>query len=975
MQRFIGRAISCILAAAFVFAAAPPAVAATTSTVNGAVRDADGRPLAGAEVTLSGVVRLSKVTDNAGDFTFSDVPTGLYTIQISKPGFETYRNDNVAAFIGETVTVNATLAAASFSSLKTIASVSTTTPGVAPINTSTAAVNTISSQVFTDQGSQQVTKVLNETPGIFTYTSGNAASPDAPQIPQIRGALPYETESLIDGHPVSVGFSGFFSPTLINPALLQDVEVVKGPGSMPTEINYAIGGTVNYRTLDPTSTPQQSFQVGTDRWGALTTAIKATGSTLHHKLDYAAGFASDGDPGPLQNYRVGGSQLPLVYGLAPYSINGQQLATFPEGENLTSIPPSFLQYAGEPGSVQLNEPLYACCTPLDSGYHSTSELAKLRINFSAESALTLSYLGGQSVAGTADLNANVTTPVGTTGQSLSIFSPCFDPLLQATASPCDYTGSVPAGSAIPFDTIAWDNGSEWIQQNLFQGEFRTTIGQATLLARYYTGALNDNETIGQTAPTVWYAKAWGGVPLCPVGATAGEESCTLANGTTVAPTETYFNGQSTEFETGDSFNQTYTEDKMNGESVELSRMYGNDTFTLSYDRSYQASSEYIDEAFADLNEFEVPPGSNQTFDTIALRGNIFLKPRLTLALADYAIDYSSHYTPDGGVTWDNSTHGYNAPRAALTWQPNADTSWRFSLGSSIAPPYMSLLSSPGSAPQSLVQPATYYTQNLNNGNIEPETAFGYDLGVDRRIARSTAVSADVYLTNLHNMFLSSTFENGTYEGLPVYATQTQNLGQARYEGVEVSIAHTPQFGFGWRAQGSLQRAYTYNLPPYFYCAIPGPGCAYTQNLGVVPNVNFSGSGIGWNGVGTSPTAIGSGGSVPYSQGYAELNWVGHYGQYYNVGWTYYGNNNGFDEPAFGVLSATIRIQMRQGTYLQVSGDNLTGVYAEPYYSDFGGVVVPLASRPGQTVGTLGATSGYYYGPTNVRFLLMQDLQL
>ena len=56
----------------------------------------------------------------------------------------------------------------------------------------------------------------------------------------------------------------------------------------------------------------------------------------------------------------------------------------------------------------------------------------------------------------------------------------------------------------------------------------------------------------------------------------------------------------------------------------------------------------------------------------------------------------------------------------------------------------------------------------------------------------------------------------------------------------------PVFGFGWRLQGSLQRAYTYNLPPYFYCAAniagtpAGLRCIYNTNLAVVPNSNFGG---------------------------------------------------------------------------------------------------------------------------------------
>src|SRR5262249_34006103 len=142
--------------------------AATTSSIVGTVRGQNGAPIAGADVALEGVVRLSQKTDNTGAFAFRDITTGAYTIVVTKPGFQSYRSEGVSALSGETVTVSVLLAEATFSAQKTIPNVSTSRPGVAPLNTSTAAINTISGDTFLDQGSQQVTTVLNQTPGIFT---------------------------------------------------------------------------------------------------------------------------------------------------------------------------------------------------------------------------------------------------------------------------------------------------------------------------------------------------------------------------------------------------------------------------------------------------------------------------------------------------------------------------------------------------------------------------------------------------------------------------------------------------------------------------------------------------------------------------------------------------------------------------------------------------------------------------------------
>src|SRR5581483_10049539 len=257
--RPVSSLIAAILCTFLALAPLAASAAANTSTIVGTVQTSAGAPIADAAVSIQGQTKMATVSDAKGAFQFANVPTGLYTLTATKAGFQSY-SDDVAAFTNSTETVSVVLAQSSFSSLRTIANVSTNAPGRARINQSTAAVNVISSQAFENQGQQQVVKILNETPGIITspYNSSNGnpangASPASPQTPQIRGALPYETESLIDGHPVSVGSAGFYSPNLLNPWLLQDVELVKGPGSMPEEINYAINGTINYRTLEPTA--------------------------------------------------------------------------------------------------------------------------------------------------------------------------------------------------------------------------------------------------------------------------------------------------------------------------------------------------------------------------------------------------------------------------------------------------------------------------------------------------------------------------------------------------------------------------------------------------------------------------------------------------------------------------------------------------------------------------------------------------
>ena len=1034
------RPVSSLIAAmlcAFL-ALAPLAVkaAANTSTIAGTVQTADGAPVGDANVTIEGQVRMSSSSNAKGAFQFSNVPTGLYTLVVTKAGYQTYTDDDVAAFTGNTENVNVVLAQLSFSSLRTIANVSTNVPGRARINASTASVSDISSQVFVNQGQQQVIKVLNQTPGIITspYAPGNGnpsngGSPASLQTPQIRGALPYETESLIDGHPVSVGAAGFYSPNLLNPWLLQDVELVKGPGSMPSEINYAVNGTVNYRTLEPTAQRKGSAMFGYDNWGGVSTGFKLTGSTTNHKLGYAIGYVTDGAPGPLKNFSYNGSQLALTGGPVggPYFINGQQVALIGSPVGLGIAPPQFAKYDGM--GINFADPITGCCFKMDTGYHSTTELAKAVFNFSNSTSLNISYLGGQNVYGNGDPNAYSVQFVGNTGLPGAVFTPCdaatgagplnCNPFATGGSYNCANVAGGPAcNSAVPFDISSVNGvGDTWTQQNLLQGEFRTTIGSTgTLLARYYTGALNQYAVLGPLGPKISYSlNTFGTIPLCPAGTTFDQNAPTAAGGTdnngwqcltgpntSVAPVNTTFTGQKVSYTTANNPNTFTTNDAMNGETLELQELLGQNTLTFSYDRNEQTSAETANEPSVGIIVFSPVKGSKQTFQTFSVRGNLMLNPKVMLNVGDYAINYLSHYSIDGGATFNDSSHTYNMPRAAFTYRADSDTVYRFSTGGSVAPPYISLVSSGGTSWSQIIGgvPQAGWIQDANNGAINAETAWSYDLGFDRRLERSTALSLDLYLTQLHNLFLTQTASvnptlgpaPGMCPNLPCEVSKTENLGHARYEGVELAVNHSPVFGLGWKVQGSMQRAYTYDLPPFFYCAgstsvdpntgqpvtiPPGPGCLKNTNLAVIPNVNFGGQPTALAG---SPNGIGSA-RVPYTSGYGELNWTGHYGQYYNLGLTYFGPNNSFNVPPFVVASANARWSLNdRGTSLQLSADNLTNAYGSQFAGFFNGVPLPLVNGAMQTnpltgqfvPANLALTPGGNYGPASVRIILTQD---
>jgi hypothetical protein len=906
---------------------------APAAAISGTITDTSGERVGGADVTLEGPSTVKTQSSSDGTFAFPSVTPGIYRITVRRGAFSTLQRAGIVVNPSTPVTLALTLVPVSFSSIQTIGSTSSTVagPGTVQINTSTAAVSSVSNAQMAEQDPHQVNQILNEIPGIITTVSGNntniaAGVLSTPQIPQIRGALPYETESLIDGHPVSVGYTGSFSPLFVNPNQLQSIEVVKGPGAQGVDINYAVGGSVNYITLQPTIKPHEMLEFDVDSYGGQTSNLQATGTVLNGKLGYAVALGIDGTPGPLNNYLAPGTPTEVANG-ANATINGVPYC------GLASLGTSCFQTSGPgPGPANLlglpsfNIQTYACCAALQSQYLARTELGKIRYNFSQSTSFTLAYLGGQSNAAFAQTFAY--------------------PAIMFVAPP-GYTGSVPSPTSVPlaFDTYA--PYTLQTTQGLLESELRTSLGNNSLLVRYYTGVNDSNDyNVPFDSPYVIHTNLWGGTP------NAAGTGYNYYNDT---PATILVDGA------GTAEPQT---DHYDGISGEFDVPQGNNLYTVSFDRTRHSS--FFEELYAQSSQDTtiIPAGSSQAFTTFMLRGQFALGSKVNLNIANYFINYRTHYTPDGGASWSDASNDVYAPRLAFTDRMSANSVLRLSAGTSIAPPYLALVTTQAGAPQPNVEGnPSFYTEVENTGKITPESAFGYDLGFDQRVARDTAVSFDAYWTQLHGQFLTSTSADGTYTGTsgvnegitaPLFVEQTENLGSSRYEGLELSVYRAPALGFGYRVQGSLLRAFAYDLPPGFYDTAAGPN---TTNLGVIPNINFQTSGLTYNGL--------SNGRIPYSLGYAELNYRSRR-SYVLIGMQYYGSNNQFNLPAFATVNASYRYNITPTTSLQLTGNNLTSAYSTTIGLLEGGIPVPLAG------GLLGATPQITIGPSNFRFAIRQQ---
>ncbi|MFN2459181.1 MAG: carboxypeptidase regulatory-like domain-containing protein [Candidatus Velthaea sp.] len=963
------------------------AQAQTSATVNGVATDSSGAPIAGVTVTLRGAQTYTTTTQANGTYTIANVQPGLYTLAASKGGFAPAGEQDYPIAAGTTTTLNVRLQSATLTSIvREIGRVSTNVAR-SQFNPSPASVNVVSQQSFIDQGAIQVQRVLDQTPGIVIDhpgTSSTNAAPGAITFPSIRGGLGFETASLIDGHPLAVGNFGDYVTTFLNTFVLQDVELIKGPGAAAPEINYAIGGTVNFRTLDPLRRPGGSFSLGTDSFGGVKSNYMYSGTTTNGRFGWVLDYAIDGSPGPLKD-APGFVNLPTSFRInCPVGAN---VATCQQQNGFSSNPVSNAQTNG----IQ-NNPNFGTSNLLASGisinqnYNSKTELAKFRYKFSNATVATVSYLGSQTYT---DQNGNHVYGFNT----------------QFTPS-AGYTGNLAPGSAFTYQNVFFPN-NEWEINNepIFQAEVRSSIKNDTVLARYYTASINrlqynslaannqtDYETLG----------LYGTLSLCPATSpilvSSGKCAATTAAGApTVAPVSTAFNGQQVPVASPGSsaFFRSAEEDKLHGGSFEYDHYIGDtgNSLTLAIDRT--GANTFAYDYSGSGNAPSVAAGSRQAFTTVLLRGIFNVTPKLQATLSNYIDNYYQRYTANSGVSFNEVSYGRYDGRLGLAYRQNIDTSYRFAVGSAIAPPFLNLLDRTQTSP-TLTQGNAFATQTLASGNLKAETSFGWDIGADFRLGgdRLTRLTTDVYSTNLFNQFYSTsgggqvgpacpsgntlidpaTCRNNSTGAtiaptqVPIFTTSQGNIGNARYQGVELAVQRDPGVGFGYSVQGALIRAYAYNINACFYGTVVNGAlnCStFANNTAVGNGQNFFTSGTG--GSPGSFTAVNNH-SIPYSQGYGEIRWRTAKGGLISFGEQYYGPNNSLNLPAFVMSNMNFRFPIGDGSQnLQVSIDNLFNTYGNAYITQFGGVAVPLVN------GKLGLTNANVIGPRNTRLLFTKRI--
>ncbi|HTU83603.1 MAG TPA: TonB-dependent receptor, partial [Candidatus Acidoferrales bacterium] len=140
---------------------------------------------------------------------------------------------------------------------------------------------------------------LRTEPGVNNGITGDTAALSDDVNLSIRGIGTLETLAAIDGHPIGYGIKGGFNYQLSPVFPYRDISVLYGSGGSDLVGVNAIGGVINFQTLDPTPYDSESFTQGYGTFDQLSTSVTGTGTA--GRVGYAIALGVSSLDGPFNN--------------------------------------------------------------------------------------------------------------------------------------------------------------------------------------------------------------------------------------------------------------------------------------------------------------------------------------------------------------------------------------------------------------------------------------------------------------------------------------------------------------------------------------------------------------------------------------------------------------------------------------------------------------------------------------------------
>lgn len=232
-------------------------------TISGKITADNGDEIPYANVYLR-KTKIGTSSNDTGLYELKNIPKASYTLIISSIGFKT-KALKITVINDEQITRNVTLLADD--SLDEIVISGTLRP-VSKTN-SPVPVEVYSETFFRKNPTPSIFESLQNINGVRPQLNCSVCNTGDIHINGLEG--PY-TFVLIDGMPIVSGLSTVYGLTGIPQALIERVEIVKGPASTLYG-SEAVGGIINVITKKPTNAPVLATDVLTNSWGEVNTDI------------------------------------------------------------------------------------------------------------------------------------------------------------------------------------------------------------------------------------------------------------------------------------------------------------------------------------------------------------------------------------------------------------------------------------------------------------------------------------------------------------------------------------------------------------------------------------------------------------------------------------------------------------------------------------------------------------------------------
>nr|MDQ2681490.1 TonB-dependent receptor [Candidatus Eremiobacteraeota bacterium] len=631
---------------------------------------------------LSGA-QVKTTTDGAGKFTLT-LAIGTYRIDVNRGGYTPIGRDGVVVVAGQVLPLDVALEAADLGSLKSIGRVTTSAHG--SINTGASASSGLTRREIQDSANPQVNDIVQRIPGAGIERGSSSPNTSI----SLGGSQPYETQVLLDGHPLSAGRYGVYFSQFFGTGLLQGIETQSGPGNTTPFASTAIGGTANLTTPGFTSKPTFEFTSGVDNFAAQYSSLLTTGKV--GRVSYVLGGAYQGLNGPYFQHNG------CIVKPANYSTLNTPAAT---------------------GIIQ-------SCGDLSGPLTTKGELFKLKYDFSQATSLELGFTGSQ-----AGYN-----PQGIAyaqyGGTVTVV-PCFGSGAGQQCSSPQY----PTGQQINA-YIFYPGSLVTNNQPIFTGQLRTALGNNTLLIRPYLGNItraingageanypdhyfNPVNNVGyKNCPKSQLGPIQNGLQQCLQSPFSLLESDKL-KGSTI------------------SFIHPFGQNVLTG------------TYDYHSDETF---AYYGDPSSINTPDTTSKFQTLSLIGDLAVRRNLIAKVgayytnwNLTGKQAGPIVGGKPTLIPS------SRTASRFDPHLSLIFAPSPGLSYRASYGTSATFPYASLVSGiPFITKPSATAPLG--TFNLKNPGLNPEVATSFDLGMDKRFHNGGVLSFDLLSNQVRNVFES-----------------------------------------------------------------------------------------------------------------------------------------------------------------------------------------------------------------------------